>query len=87
MLAVGWYGGFTVENVAMTDGQGSYSIPKVLAYAGPDSIGWLLVGASKPGYFADFKWWLDFPADADLGLRLEPWTHIGLGEVIHGTDW
>ena len=54
------------------------------AYAGPDSIGWLLVGASKQGYFADHKWWLDFPKDADLDLRLEPWRLIQLGEIIKG---
>lgn len=84
VLAVGWYGGSTTEASAVTDGNGTYAMPEVRAYAGQDQIGWLLVGASKPGYFADFKWWLDFPKDADLDLRLEPWTHVRLGEVIRG---
>lgn len=82
VLAVGWYGGVTTEASAITDGNGTYSMPVVRAYAGPDAIGWLLVGASKPGYFADFKWWLDFPKDADLVLQLEPLTYVRLGEVI-----
>src|SRR5688572_2243869 len=72
VLAVGWYGGTTTEASVVTDGEGVYSMPVVKAYAGGDAVGWLLVGASKPGYFADFKWWLDFPKDADLDLRLEP---------------
>jgi hypothetical protein len=84
VLAVGWFGAYTVEASAATDGDGVYSMPQVRAYAGPDSIGWLLVGASQPGYFADFKWWLDFPKDADLNLRLEPLRFIHLNEVIHG---
>jgi hypothetical protein len=85
VLAVGWYGGTTTEASVVSDGDGIYSMPEVRAYAGSDSIGWLLVGASKPGYFADFKWWLDFPKDADLDLRLEPWTTpIALGETIRG---
>ena len=70
---------------AVTDGDGEYSMPAVKAYAGSDAVGWLLVGASKPGYFADFKWWLDFPKDSDLDLRLEPLTvPIALGEAIRG---
>lgn len=84
VLAVGWYGAFTVEASTTTDGNGIYSIPEVRAYAGPDSIGWLLVGASKPGYFSDFKWWLNFPNDADLDLNLDRWTHIRVGEVVRG---
>jgi hypothetical protein len=69
----------------MTDGDGMYNMPEVRAYAGGDSIGWLLVGASKPGYFADFKWWLEFPEDADLNLRLQPFTtSIPLGEAVRG---
>jgi hypothetical protein len=84
VLAVGWYGAYTVEASAITDGDGSYSMPEVRAYAGPDAIGWLLVGAFTPGYFADFKWWLDFPKDADLDLRLDPLRHVRLGEVIRG---
>jgi hypothetical protein len=84
VLAVGWYGGSTVEASATTDGDGLYAMPLVRAYAGPDSIGWLLVGASKPGYFSDFKWWLDFPKDADLDLQLDRLTHIRLGETIRG---
>ena len=83
-LAVGWYGGSTVEASAVTDGDGVYTMPEVRAYAGPDAIGWLLVGASAPGHFADFKWWLDFPKDADLDLRLDPLRHIRVGEVIRG---
>jgi hypothetical protein len=50
----------------------------------PDVMLSIEVGASKPGYFADFKWWLDFPKDADLDLRLEPYTFVRLGEVIRG---
>ena len=85
VLAVGWYGGTTTEASAVTDGDGVYSMPAVKAYAGGDAVGWLLVGASKPGYFADFKWWLDFPKDSDLDLRLEPLTvSIALGEAIRG---
>jgi hypothetical protein len=84
VLAVGWYGGSTIEASARTDGGGLYEMPLVRAYAGPDSIGWLLVGASKPGYFSDFKWWLDFPKDADLDLQLDRLTHIHAGETIRG---
>lgn len=84
VLAVGWGGGSTVEASAVTDGDGVYTMPEVRAYAGGDAIGWLLVGASAPGYFADFKWWLDFPKDADLDLRLDPLRHIHVGEVIRG---
>jgi pre-peptidase len=84
VLAVGWFGAYTVGASAFTDGDGIYSMPAVRAYAGPDSIGWLLVGASAPGYFSDFKWWLDFPKDADLDLRLDPLRHIRLGEVTRG---
>ena len=82
VLAVGWFGGYTIEASGTTDGEGSYTLPVVRAYAGPDGIGWLLVGASKPGYFADFKWWLDFPKDADLDLQLDRWAHIRVGETI-----
>ena len=84
VLAVGWFGASRVEASAITDGNGIYTMPEVRAYAGPDGIGWLLLGASTPVYFADFKWWLDFPKDADLDLRLDPLTHIRLGEVIRG---
>ena len=84
VLVVGWYGASTVEATAVTDGDGAYTMPDVRAYQGPDSIGWLLVGASAPGYFADFKWWLDFPKDADLDLRLDPLRQIRLGEVVRG---
>ena len=42
------------------------------------------MGASKPGHFADFKWWLDFPKNADLDLRLDPLRHVPLGETIRG---
>jgi hypothetical protein len=84
VLAVGWVGAYTTEASALTDGGGIYEMPQVRAYAGPDNIGWLLVGASKQGYFADHKWWSDFPKDADLDLRLEPWRFIQIGEVIKG---
>ena len=84
MLAVGWNGGVTVDSTAATDVTGIYTMPVVHAYPGPDSIGWLLVGASKPGYFSDFKWWLDFPKDADLDLQLDRLAHIRVGETIRG---
>ncbi len=84
VLAAGWYGGTTTEATAVTDADGMYSMPTVRAYAGGDPVGWLLVGVSKPGYFADFKWWLDFPKDADLDLRLDPLKHVPLGEAIRG---
>ena len=84
VLSVGWFGAYTVEASAATDGSGVYHMPEVRAYAGPDPIGWLLVGATQPGYFADFKWWLDFPRDANLDLRLEPWKFIQVGDAIHG---
>lgn len=85
VLAVGWYGGTTTEASVVTEEDGVYNMPAVRAYAGGDAVGWLLVGASKPGYFADFKWWLDFPKDADLDLRLEPFTtSIALGDVVRG---
>jgi hypothetical protein len=84
VLAVGWFGGYTIEASGTTDGAGVYALPVVRAYAGPDAIGWLLVGASKPGYFADFKWWLDFPKDADLDLQLDRHAHIRVGERVRG---
>jgi hypothetical protein len=85
VLAVGWYGGTTTEASVVTEEDGAYTMPAVRAYAGGDPVGWLLVGASKPGYFADFRWWLDFPKDADMDLRLEPFTRsIALGEVVRG---
>jgi Carboxypeptidase regulatory-like domain len=56
---VGLYGDFIVQSSASTNGAGTYSIPNVQAFN--RGIGWLLVGASKQGYFADFKWWLKLP--------------------------
>jgi hypothetical protein len=84
VFAVGWFGASRVEATAVTDGDGVYTMPNIRAYEGPDQIGWLLVGASTPGYFADFKWWLDFPKDADLDLRLDPLRHIRLGDAVRG---
>ena len=84
VLAVGWFGAYTIEASTTTDGEGTYSMPLVRAYAGPDVIGWLLVGASRPGYFSDFKWWLDFPKDTDLDLQLDRLTYIRVGETVRG---
>jgi hypothetical protein len=79
---VGLYGDFIVQSSVSTNGAGTYSIPNVQAFN--RGIGWLLVGASKQGYFADFKWWLNFPADEDLNLRLDPWVHITPGATVRG---
>jgi hypothetical protein len=79
---VGLYGDFVVQSAVATDASGAYSIPSVQAFN--RGIGWLLVGASKSGYFADFKWWLNFPSDADLNLRLDPLVYISPGTSVRG---
>jgi len=71
-----------VQLAVATDASGTYSVPNVQAFN--RGIGWLLVGASKPGYFADFKWWLNFPNDADLNFRLDPWVHLSAGTSVRG---
>jgi hypothetical protein len=79
---VGLFGDSVVQSAVATDSNGAYSIPNVQAFN--RGIGWLLVGASRPGYFADFKWWLNFPNDADLNLKLDPWVHISPGTSVRG---
>jgi len=79
---VGVYGDFVVQSSVSTDGRGAYSIANVQAFN--RGIGWLLVGATREGYFADFKWWLNFPADEDLNFRLDPWVHISPDATVRG---
>jgi hypothetical protein len=79
---VGLVGDWVVQSAVSTDASGIYSIPNVQAFN--RGIGWLLVGSSKPGYFADFKWWLNFPNDADLDFTLDPWVRISLGTSVRG---
>lgn len=63
MQEVGVFGE-VVQSAAATDAGGPYSISNVQAFN--RGIGWILVGASKAGYFADFKWWLNFPDDSPV---------------------
>src|SRR5262249_37065707 len=79
---VGLFGDWVVQSAVATDAGGTYSVPNVQAFN--RGIGWLLVGASKPGYFADFKWWLNFLNDADLNFRLDPWVHLSAGTSVRG---
>lgn len=81
VMGVDWPGNFVVESTTTSDASGHYSMTDVqpLAWAV-----WHLVGASKPGYFADFIWWMDFPKDAAFDLVLDPWVHTSVGEVIQG---
>jgi hypothetical protein len=77
---VGLLGDWVVQSAVATDASGTYSVANVRAFN--RGVGWLLVGASKAGYFADFKWWLNFPNDADLNLRLDPWVHLSPGSTV-----
>jgi hypothetical protein len=79
---VGLLGDWVVQSAVATDARGTYSVANVQAFN--RGVGWLLVGASKPGYFADFKWWLNFPNDADLNFRLDPWVHLSPAASVRG---
>ena len=81
VMGVDWPGNYVIESTATTDADGHYSMQDVKASAG--SV-WHLVGASRPGYFADFIWWMDFPKDEKFDLELKPWVHISLGQVVQG---
>jgi hypothetical protein len=81
VMGVDWPGNFAGESTATTDANGQYSMPDVQPTAWAV---WHLIGASKPGYFADFIWWMDFPKAAQFNLELDPWAHIAVGEVIQG---
>jgi hypothetical protein len=65
-----------------SDASGSYTLPAVIDSSTSTWASW--VRASKPGYFTDFER-PRVSQDMHLDFVLDPWTHVSLGTVIHGT--
>lgn len=69
--------GDAASALAFTDSNGRYRLP-----ATPIGLHELLVGASKPGHFADFKWTTSLGAEVQIDLALDPVEHVSLGEIV-----
>jgi hypothetical protein len=68
--------GNATSALAFTDGNGRYRLTATPGIHGS------LVGASKPGYFADFKWTTRLEAELQIDLALDPAEHVALGEIV-----
>jgi hypothetical protein len=65
-----------------TDASGSYTLPAVIDSSTSMWASWMR--AYKSGYFTDFQR-PRVSQDMRLDFVLDPWTHIALGTVVHGT--
>jgi hypothetical protein len=65
-----------------TNASGSYTLPAVIDSSTSMWASWMR--AYKPGYFTDFQR-PRVSQDMRLDFVLDPWTHVALGTVIHGT--
>jgi len=75
---------FTPQELSGTrsDPSGSYVLPAVTDSSTSTWASW--VRAYKPGYFTDFER-PRVSQDMRLDFTLDPWTHVSLGQSIHGT--
>lgn len=75
---------FTPQELSSTtsNASGSYTLPAVIDSSTSMWASWMR--AYKPGYFTDFQR-PRVSQDMRLDFVLDPWTHISLGTVLHGT--